>query len=315
MNRKIIYVFGPKRLSTQYFSNEQLKMENGGWLKIGQTSESDDAKDKWNSVLSRVIQETRTGIPEVCRLFDAFEYPDIGGNVDDRIRNLLTNDLYDLECSKELNQGIEKYEIKAGREFVYGATRSQVLSAIAKFERDLILENYGKKDFDQFMDLIGRNNSSVPPFEPVPENAANTASTTANSTSNVQNAWCDNLWANVIAKIKNKVSNINNPKGRSYIWFKSLKHKDFQYDCGYSTRYGITTVAITTYGGVDARDKMDDFIKGNGILSKIPNLKLKQGAKNMEKWTWVLSDTLEKQDEEIVDWFVSSILLFYNAFE
>lgn len=33
MKRTIIYVFGPKRLSSLYFSNKELNREDGGWLK------------------------------------------------------------------------------------------------------------------------------------------------------------------------------------------------------------------------------------------------------------------------------------------
>ena len=152
MKRTIIYVFGPKRLSPQYSSNTELKLQEGGWLKIGQTSEENDNIDKWESAMVRINQEVRTGIPEVCQLFEVFEYPEQTGKTDDTVRSLLTDDIYNLECSKVHNQNIDKYEIRAGREFVYGVTRSQVVNAIAKFERNLILDNYGKEGFDK----IGR---------------------------------------------------------------------------------------------------------------------------------------------------------------
>ena len=103
MKRTIIYVFGPKRLFSQYFSNTELNQQDGGWLKIGQTSETDDYTDKWECAMGRINQESRTGIPEVCQLFDVFENPEMSGKVDDRIRNLLTNDMYCLECSKMHN--------------------------------------------------------------------------------------------------------------------------------------------------------------------------------------------------------------------
>ena len=47
MKRTIIYVFDPKRLGAKYFANEEMTQQKGGWLKIGQTSETDDQKDKW----------------------------------------------------------------------------------------------------------------------------------------------------------------------------------------------------------------------------------------------------------------------------
>ena len=136
MKRTIIYVFGPKRLSAKYYENKEIRREEGGWLKIGQTSEENDAVDKKESAMRRIKTEVRTGIPEVSQLFDVFEYPYREGNNDDVIRTLLAEDIYTLENSKSNNRelGLDKYDIKAGREFVYGATRSQVKNALAKYQ-------------------------------------------------------------------------------------------------------------------------------------------------------------------------------------
>ena len=314
MKRTIIYVFGPKRLSARYFSNTELNQEDGGCLKIGQTSETDDNRDKWECAMGRINQETRTGIPEVCQLFDVFEFPDMSGNVDDRIRDLLTNDVYNLECSKIHNQNIDKYEIKAGREFVYGVTRNQVLNTIAKFERDLILEHYGKEDFEDFMELIKHNNSGELPFEP--ESDSTDIPVTSNEVSDAKVIWCNNIWERVIARVKDKVqSHINNPMGRPYIGFKSPTHEGFVYDCGYSVRYNTVTVSIYTTNGEKAKDYMQNFISNNNVLSQLPNLKQRPGAKQDGKWIWLATDTLDKTDEELVNWFVDTILKFYSIFE
>jgi hypothetical protein len=314
MKRTIIYVFGPKRLTSQYFSNIPLKQEDGGWLKIGQTDKDDEGKDKWDCAMSRINQEVHTGIPVTCQLFEAFEYPCMSGKTDDKIRHLLTHDLYELECSKAHNKEINKakYEIKAGDEFVYGVTRKQILNAVAKFERDLILEYYGKEEFGDFMELIKRNNSGELPFEVETEGI----SAAGNETSDSNNAWNDKLWDQVIAKVKDIVQqHINNPKGRPYIYFDSSKHEDFNYDCSYSVRYGFTTVSITTQKGDESKKNMQEFITANNVLSVLPDLQLKQGAKNEDKWSWIVYDTLEKTEEEIVDWFAKTIIAFYNTFE
>ena len=311
MKRTIIYVFGPKRLSPQYSSNTELKLQEGGWLKIGQTSEENDNIDKWKSAMVRINQEVRTGIPEVCQLFEVFEYPDQMGNTDDNIRSLLTDDIYNLECSKVHNQNIEKYEIRAGREFVYGVTRSQVLNAIAKFERNLILDNYGKEGFDNLMQMIKDNNSGDSPLE-----INQDIDPSAEISTNKKSEWCDNLWNSVIDKIKSTIgSSISNPKGRPYINFNSPRRKDFFYDCGYSVRYGITTVTISTLNGEDAKTQMDEFIAKNDVLTQLPDLKLKQGTKQKNKWAWLITDTLDKTDDELVNWFADTILKFYSIFE
>lgn len=311
MKRTIIYVFGPKRLSPQYFSNTEVSQQEGGWLKIGQTSEENDNIDKWKSAMVRINQEVRTGIPEVCQLFEVFEYPDQMGNTDDNIRSLLTDDIYNLECSKVHNQNIDKYEIRAGREFVYGVTRSQVLNAIAKFERNLILDNYGKKGFDNLMQMIKDNNSGESPLEINQDMDSSTEIST-----NKKSEWCDNLWNSIIDKIKGTIgSTISNPKGRPYISFNSPSRKDFFYDCGYSVRYGITTITISTFNGEKAKEEMDDFITKNNIITLLPDLKLKQGTRQKDKWAWLITDTLNKPDEELVNWFADNILKFYSIFE
>lgn len=311
MKRTIIYVFGPKRLSPQYFSNTELNQHEGGWLKIGQTSEDNDNIDKWKSAMVRINQEVRTGIPEVCQLFEVFEYPDQTGNTDDNIRSLLTDDIYNLECSKVHNQNIDKYEIRAGREFVYGVTRSQVLNAIAKFERNLILDNYGKKGFDNLMQMIKDNNSGESPLE-----INQDIDSSAEVSTNKKSEWCDNLWNSIIDKIKGTIgSSISNPKGRPYISFNSPSRKDFFYDCGYSVRYGITTITISTFNGEKAKEEMDDFITKNNILTLLPDLKLKQGTRQKDKWAWLITGTLNKPDEELVNWFADNILKFYSIFE
>ncbi len=315
MKRTIIYVFGPKRLCSQYFSNGEMDQQVGGWLKIGKTSENDANKNKWDSAISRVNQETHTGIPEVCKLYDVFEYPEMCGNVDDQIRDLLTNDLYDLECSKVHNKGIEEFDIKAGREFVYGVTRNQVLNAVAKFERNLILDWFGKEGFDELMKMIcGNNELKESPLEPETVGPGDTQPIDV-KTADDNTKWCDNLWDKVIEKVQGRVPYINNPKGRPYIFFDSTTHNGFKYDCGFSTRFGITTVSIATQEGEYARDKMNDFIKANNILSSFDKLKLKQGARNKDKWAWILSDSLDKSDAELVDWFANTIISFYNALE
>jgi len=126
--------------------------------------------------------------------------------------------------------------------------------------------------------------------------------------------WCDQLWEKVIEKLDLDVK-ITNPQGRPYIYFMSKANKVFSYVLGYSVRYGSTTVSIETYQGEIIRDELNRFIADNDIISKIPNLKMNHGIKNKEKWAWSVSDTLDKSYDELVDWFVNTLLLFYQSFE
>lgn len=306
MQRTIIYVFGPKRLVSNYYSNEVMRLEEGGWLKIGQTVEVNDQINKWDSAVNRVSQESRTGIPEVCRIYDVFEYPKMERKVDDEIRKILTNDIYTLENSKKHNKTIDKFEIRAGQEFVYGVTRSQLLNAIAKFERNLIMENYDKNGFKELMTLIQRNNNND---EVALEPNENTNESV--SKSNVRNR----IWQSVIKKLSNLCNTITNPKDRPYIYFNSPSSKSFNYSLWYSERYGLASVGVETQNGEEGKKEIEELIKNKNILDAIPELTMKQGAKNKDKWSWLVSDTLDKSDEELVNWFADTTRLFYDQFE
>ena len=159
------------------------------------------------------------------------------------------------------------------------------------------------------MEMIQRNNKIEE--EPLEPNVNDDAS----ETEVPQNEWCDKLWDCVIAKLAENIhAPITNPKGRPYIFIKS-DTKVLCYVLGYSVRYGLTSVSVETYQGDIMRDRVNDFIDCNGVMSTIENLIMKQGAKRKNKWAWTVSDTLDKPYEELVDWFVKTTIIFYNTFE
>ncbi len=314
MKRTIIYVFGPKRLSKKYYSNGEMILEEGGWLKIGKTSVEDINANKWDVAVSRISQETRTGIPEVCKLYDVFEFPYKDVNVDDEIRKILAEDIYQLETSKHHNRGIEEYEIKAGREFVYGVKRSQLFNAVAKYERDLMLEHYQKDSFEDVIKMVKQNNAIETPFET--DSNEFVSSTTPTVVDNDKVLWCNQLWEKVIERLNGlNIKNISNPPGRSYIVVKSSVNHSISYVLSYSVRYDLTYVGIETFNGEEARDVINQFIANNSRLSQIPDWIKKQGSKNKNKWAWLIADTLDKSDDELVEWYINVFTPIYNEFE
>ena len=60
---------------------------------------------------------------------------------------------------------------------------------------------------------------------------------------------------------------------------------------------------------------MQNFSSNNNVLSQLPNLKQRPGAKQDGKWIWLTTDSLDKTDGELVNWFVDTILKFYSIFE
>lgn len=315
MDRTIIYVFGPKRLASLYVSGQELTLENnGGWVKIGQTKESDDNVNKWDSAMKRVTQETHTGIPEVCLLLDVFEYPFQKGNADDYLRKLLAETLYELRTSKNENKCVEKSEIKAGREFVYGVTRTQIRNAFALYERNLILEcSNDNEKMKTLIDFIVKNNTSD---DTPSDNDKGDDAMTVNG-SDISIEGFDSLWENVKNRINNRIENhVSTPQGRPYIFIKNKnfnKDKKFEYTCQISVRSGIISVAFNAYGGENERDNINAYLDNND--DKLSNIVLKQGAKDKEKWAWCVLDSLDKSNDELIDWFENTFFSMYKVFE
>ena len=308
MKKTVIYVFGPRRLASTYFSNKPMLLNEGGWLKIGQTTSDENVEIK-DSALNRIRQETRTGIPEVCQIFDVFEYPERAGKTDDVIRDILTDDVYKLESSKKHNSEIDKYEIKAGVEFVYGVTRNQVLNSVARFEHDLILKHHGDDDFESLMQCIKANAKNAAQYE--------LESTDINSDNNETTQWTDILWDSVKKQLLPSIkSNISIPKGRPYILIASDCLKGtIAYVAGYSIRHGLASVAVETYGGEEAKSMIEEKIAYGPENHPLKSLGVKQGVKNKNKWAWTISIPMDKSNEELAKWYADTLLSFYRFFE
>ena len=309
MKKTIIYVFGPRRLANTYFANKPMNLDEGGWLKIGQTTNSDEKLDIKECALNRIHQEARTGIPEVCQLFDVFEYPEPVGITDSEIRDVLTGKVYSLETSKKHDADSSKYEIRPGKEFVYGVKRDQVINAIAKAEHALILKHYNGEYFEELMQCINNNAKSAEQYEIEID--------TTNSDSEENFPWTDMLWNSVKKHLSNEISgSIYIPKGRPYFSIQSEAYKGIlTYTAGYSIRHGLASVAIETYGDVEAKMFVESKILQAPAFHPIKSIEAKQGVKNKSKWSWTISKPMDKSDEEITRWYVDALLSFYRFFE
>ena len=302
MERTIIYVFGPKRLQDEYQNGKNLQKDFTGWLKIGQTSTTEDQEDKWDAAMKRVKQEQRTGICEPSILLDVFEYPKMSGNLDAMIRRALTDDVYSLESSKLHNTFVneQKYEIKAGIEFIYGASRKQILSAVAKIERDLIMRQNDEKQLKQMIQLVKRNYEGI--FEDYDSDDHNIS---------INFTFYDNILDHLSKDIKG-----NHTKGRNYATFRSTITK-FQ-KCGYSIKYSIKrNTAIIDFESLEG-DEICTEIE-NMLITIRPSLEITgpfPGSKNPQKIFWRLSKSFDCFDpEEVIEWFTSNMRAMYDFFE
>lgn len=293
--RTIVYVFGPKKCHPDYMKGHPIRLEDGNWLKIGETHSEDETSDKLEIAMARIRLEIHTGIPYTCRLYDAFEYP-FKFHTDDAIRKILAEELFGLGTSKATNKNItDPYEIKAGREYVYGATRDQIKNALAVFERNLLCDHYGKSNYETIMKYVKKNRADF------------------DSTSDEDNASGKSplngnvFWPKVMDALPDNIKPTHGDK-KSYIQISSSQ-SGFKFAAGYRVRFNDAFVGIETDRGEIFREKMNTLLKDNNITLDLEEM---QGSKNPEKWAWCFTTDLDKTEEDLQAWFVNKITRLYN---
>ena len=313
MKRTIIYVFGPKRLASEYQNGNEASVSQEStdvtnWLKIGLTTTEDNSLDKWDAAKNRIDQEARTGIPETCQILDVFEYPFLPGKPDDEVRRLMTEDVYRLANSKTNNGLIEnKYEIKAGREFVYGASRSHVLAAIAKFERNLIIKTYRTSDGDlkTLIEMILSNMAD----------ASDEQEETTSSNSQYTSVF-DSFYEKLMVAMPEYISErCNHTPGKNYMTIRTNHPHCKWYYLAFSVKRGTTAVQLETYDGQKGKDSVEQFILDNDINSKLPQLEPARQGKSEDKFSWDIHGEYKGNEETVINWFVETTRAMYDAFE
>lgn len=304
MKRTIIYVFGPNRLKNIYNSDQPLPNDPTGWLKIGLTTTEDDSLDKWDAAMSRIRQESRTGISETSVLLDVFEYPFIQGKPDDCIRNIMSSEIYELESSKANNKLLDdKYQIKAGQEFIYGASRKNVLAAIHVYERKLLLKA-DNSSIDELKKMICSN----------AEEAQNEQDETTDAQKDlVYSAFFDNVIKAMPDGIRELCSHY---KGKNYVIVKSV-HKRCLYSASLSTRKNEKHVAFETLNGIDEVEKINQCIEKSGLGELMPAIMHPvQGTKDQDKYYYKIGgDYSSESEEDTIKWMVDNITTMFNYIE
>jgi hypothetical protein len=299
----IIYVFGPKESWQDYLRGMAVP-----WLKIGQTRCKLN-EDKWQGAATRVRAEKHTGIPVTCRFYEVFSYPFRAGALDTDFRAILTADMFNLANSIDNNKQItDPYEIKAGNEFVYNVTRSQILNAQAKFEHGLLVESLQKQNDDPVRSLLERLilDNQVSPFDDI-ETDTEDGSTKSEGYKNP-----DPLMKRVYENLPEEIGRITSlfDANHHYIIIKSAR-KGFWYSAGYSTRYRQTYVAYETKGG----EKSRDMIRSLKLECDELRLSEQQGTKNKNKWSWRVTGSLDQTEDQVITWFVDNIKSMYSLFD
>ena len=140
----IVYVFGPTRCKDAYLNDKILDRAKGEYIKIGKT-DFDGSLDECTeesvkqAAIRRCKQESRTGCPDWCDIYDTFIFPQTNGqDIDNIIRTKLCNEVYSLDNSKDERQKM-KGDIQPGKEFVYEVSRKHVKHAVQSYCFQLVV--------------------------------------------------------------------------------------------------------------------------------------------------------------------------------
>lgn len=165
----IVYIFGPTQCEEKYFNDEIISLEANEWIKIGETSSNEDLDclvadyDRVKDIaMARIKSESRTGIPFLSKIFDVFIFPFLS-KTDDKIRNRLCYDLYEIDNSKKKNKEHreDKYVINAGNEFVYNVQRSKIKYAVQSIDHDYIANEDNDEKIKQLIQMCQFNDINL----------------------------------------------------------------------------------------------------------------------------------------------------------
>ena len=131
----------------------------------------------------------------------------------------------------------------------------------------------------------------------------------------------EELWNTVINGLPEDVKeNATVPAGKPYVHIKpQSKHlgvKDFKYCLEYSSRSAEAYVKVESLnGGEDAREAIQQFINCQGAGNILEGVTPQQGAKNKNKWSWVVSTPATELNDELAKWYADTLTAFWNFFE
>ena len=127
----------------------------------------------------------------------------------------------------------------------------------------------------------------------------------------------DALWETVTTKLKEEViTRISVPKGKAYFTIGSAVFKGcLSYAAGYSVKSGMATVGIETFGGEQMKQIIDKKIATAPSDFVLKATESKQGVKNKDKWTWSVGTSINNSTNELVQWYVDTMLSLYRFFE
>lgn len=106
------------------------------------------------------------------------------------------------------------------------------------------------------------------------------------------------------------------PKGKGYAFVNSKAYgKKLTYGFNYSIRQNSAIVFWETYDGAEACEIFKAIIDKAPADHPIRQASLQQGAKNKDKWEWIIYHEIDRSDSRLFQWYVDTLIPIYQFME
>ncbi|MCQ2191468.1 MAG: hypothetical protein MJZ23_01215 [Paludibacteraceae bacterium] len=295
--KTVVYILGPIDLYDAYKAGKPVR-----WVKIGQT-EVKATTDSESAAISRCKEVCKTGMSEICRVFDQFSFP-TNGKVDDKIRRKLYRMCPELKFSDNLGCSDEK-AIMPGSEFVYDVTSSQVKNAIVAYSYDILMAALSES----------QGGASL-----VYEQLKDNMSSVDEDNVDEQETRYTKFWEKV-----NKLSNMDFPNyGRAYVK-KVSRHIDCLYKASFNKKNNTMYVEFESFRWKENKKESKTMTKYRDTIQAAIDQNPPEcqffgqdplvGTKRKDKWSWRSERQMSDNEDENIQWIADTIKLMWNYFE
>lgn len=124
--------------------------------------------------------------------------------------------------------------------------------------------------------------------------------------------WAELLWTPVKEQMTKHGIKCPKPSDRDWMVYK-VKSIDAQIVPWYRSKENRAGVVIETYGGDEVKAVIENMLANLPEDNPYKHAELSQGKRNKDKWNWTVSLKIDKNDSNIVQWYVDNLLNAYKA--
>ena len=125
--------------------------------------------------------------------------------------------------------------------------------------------------------------------------------------------WAEDMWIPVREKVQEQLNiKMNIPKGKQYCSVNSVAHKGGAYYLVYSVRNKQATVNFEIYDGEEGKHNIESLIAQAPADHPIRRAELSQGKRNKNKWAWSCSNRVDRQDDNLSEWYADTLVAMYT---